>query len=105
MMASIKNIDWNDFKVSVPAFLTLAIMPFTYNISYGITFGLISYIVISVFCGDAKKIRGSSWVIALLFVAMLVLTHQAFLPPLHSPANIQAPPDSSGGAIFCFEFT
>ncbi len=75
MMGSIKNIDWDDFKVSVPAFLTLAVMPFTYNISYGIAFGLISYIVISVFCGDIKKIKGSSWVIAFLFVAMLLLTH------------------------------
>lgn len=75
MMASVKNIDWDDFKISVPAFLTLAVMPFTYNISYGIAFGLISYIVISVFCGDIKKIKGSSWVIAMLFVAMLLLTH------------------------------
>ncbi|MBQ7859530.1 MAG: NCS2 family permease [Faecalibacterium sp.] len=75
MVASIKNIDWNDYRISVPAFLTLAVMPFTYNISYGIAFGLLSYIVISVFCGDAKKIKGSSWVIAMLFVAMLVLTH------------------------------
>ncbi len=75
MMASVKNIDWDDFKVSVPAFLTLAVMPFTYNISYGIAFGLISYIIISVFCGDFKKIKVSSWVIALLFVAMLLLTH------------------------------
>ncbi len=75
MMGSIKNIEWDNFKVSVPAFLTLAVMPFTYNISYGIAFGLLSYIVISVFCGDIKKIKGSSWVIALLFVAMLLLTH------------------------------
>ena len=75
MMGSIKNIDWDDFKISVPAFLTLAVMPFTYNISYGIAFGLISYIVISVFCGDFKKIKGSSWVIAFLFIAMLLLTH------------------------------
>ncbi len=75
MMASVKNIDWNDFKTSVPAFLTLAVMPFTYNISYGIAFGLISYIVINSFCGNFKKIKGSSWVIALLFVAMLLLTH------------------------------
>ncbi len=75
MMASVKNIDWSNFKVSVPAFLTLAVMPFTYNISYGIAFGLISYIVISVFCGDLKKIKPSSWVIAVLFVAMLLLTH------------------------------
>ena len=75
MMASIKNINWDDFKVSVPAFLTLSIMPFTYNISYGIGFSLISYIISSVFCGDFKKIKVSSWVIALLFVAMLLLTH------------------------------
>lgn len=75
MMASIKNIDWDDFKVSVPAFLTLTIMPFTYNISYGIAFGFISYIVISIFTGALKKIKGSSWVIAFLFIAMLLLTH------------------------------
>lgn len=75
MMASIKNIDWSDFKTCVPAFLTLTVMPFTYNISYGIAFGLISYVVISVFCGDIKKIKGSSWVIMGLFIAMLLLTH------------------------------
>lgn len=75
MMASIRNVDWGNYKIAVPAFLTLAIMPFTYNISYGIAFGLISYIVISLFCGDAKKIKSSSWVIAFLFVAMLLLTH------------------------------
>lgn len=75
MMAAVKNIDWSNLKVSVPAFLTLAIMPFTYNISYGIAFGMISYIVISVFCGDFRKIKAGSWVITFLFIAMLLLTH------------------------------
>ncbi|MBE6568597.1 MAG: NCS2 family permease [Ruminococcaceae bacterium] len=75
MMASVRNIDWSDFKISVPAFLTLAVMPFTYNISYGIAFGMISYIIISVFTGDIKKIKAGSWVITLLFIAMLLLTH------------------------------
>lgn len=74
MLGSVKNIDWDDLTVAIPAFLTLAVMPFTYNISYGIAFGLISYVVISVFCGNIKKVKGSSWVIAGLFVAML-LTH------------------------------
>ena len=74
MLGSVKNIDWDDLTVANPAFLTLAVMPFTYNISYGIAFGLISYVVISVFCGNIKKVKGSSWVIAGLFVAML-LTH------------------------------
>ncbi|MBE6792204.1 MAG: NCS2 family permease [Ruminococcaceae bacterium] len=75
MMGSVKDIDWRDLRVAIPAFLTLAVMPFTYNISYGIAFGMISYIIISLFCGDAKKIKGSSWVITLLFIAMLLLTH------------------------------
>ena len=75
MVVSVKNIIWDDLRIAIPAFLTLAVMPFTYNISYGIAFGLITYIVISIFCGDAKKIKGSSWVVAALFVAMLLLTH------------------------------
>ena len=75
MLGSVKNINWDDLKFAIPAFLTLAVMPFTYNISYGIAFGLISYIIISIFCGDGKKIKASSWVIAGLFIAMLLLTH------------------------------
>ena len=50
-------------------------MPFAYNISYGIAFGLISYIVIKLFVGKAKEIRVGTWVIAALFVATLLLTH------------------------------
>ena len=75
MVISVKNINWDNLTVAIPAFLTLTVMPFTYNISYGIAFGLISYIVISVFNGEIKKIKASSWVIAGLFVAMLLLTH------------------------------
>ncbi len=75
MVGALKNIDWSDMKIALPAFLTLVIMPFTYNISYGIAFGLISYLVISVFTGDVKKIKASSWVIGALFVATLLLTH------------------------------
>ena len=75
MTAGIKDIDWHDTANAVFAFLTLTMTPFTYNISYGIAFGLLSYIVISVFCGEIKKIKAASWVIAALFVAMLLLTH------------------------------
>ena len=41
----------------------------------GIAFGMIAHVVISLFCGDAKKIKGSTWVITALFIAMLLLTH------------------------------
>jgi AGZA family xanthine/uracil permease-like MFS transporter len=75
MMACVKEIDWHSIDIAVPAFLTIAMMPFTYNISYGIAFGLFSYVVINLFTGKAKKIQAGTWVIAILFMAMLFLTH------------------------------
>ncbi len=75
MMGSLKEIDWRATENAVPAFLTLAMMPFTYNISYGIAFGLLSYVMIHLFTGKAKQVKGGTWVIMLLFMAMLLLTH------------------------------
>jgi len=75
MMGSVKDIDWKDVSVSVPAFLTIAMIPFSYNISYGISFGLISYVVIKLFSGKVKEIKAGTWVITLLFLAMFSLTH------------------------------
>ncbi len=75
MMACVKEIDWLSPDKAVPAFMTLAIMPFAYNISYGIAFGLLSYTVINLFCGNVKKIKAGTWVVTLLFVLMLLFTH------------------------------
>lgn len=75
MMGSVKDIDWKDVSSAVPAFLTLAMMPFTYNISYGIAFGLLSYVVIKVFAGKIKEVKVGTWVITVLFLAMFFLTH------------------------------
>ena len=75
MMAGVRDIDWKDVSVSVPAFLTIAMMPFTYNISYGISFGLFSYVVIKTFSGKIKEIKIGTWVITALFIAMFFLTH------------------------------
>ena len=75
MMAGVKNLDWEDPAEAVPAFLTLAMMPFSYNISYGICFGLISHIIIKVCTRKAREVRVGTWVIAALFLAMLLLTH------------------------------
>lgn len=75
MMACVKDIDWHTADVAVPAFLTMAMMPFSYNISYGIAFGLISYVAIKLFTGKAKEIKVGTWVIMILFLLMLFLTH------------------------------
>ena len=75
MMGSVKDIDWADVSSAVPAFLTMAMMPFTYNISYGIAFGLISYLVIKLCSGKIKEIKIGTWIITALFLAMFFLTH------------------------------
>jgi len=75
MIGCVKDIDWNDAATAVPSFLTITMMPFTYNISYGIAFGLISYIAIKLFTGKAKEINAGTWVIAILFALMFFLTH------------------------------
>lgn len=75
MISSIKGVDWSSVDVAAPAFITFAMMPLSYNISYGIAFGIISYVIISVFTGKAKEVKITTWIIALMFVAMLLLTH------------------------------
>ena len=49
--------------------------PFTYNISYGIAFGLISYVLIRIFTGKIREVKVGTWVITILFLLMLFLTH------------------------------
>ncbi len=75
MINCVRNIDWLDAGVAVPGFLTLAMMPMTYNISYGIAFGVISYILISLFSGKGKEIKAGTWAIGILFLIMFFVTH------------------------------
>ena len=74
MMANVRDIAWDDPVAAVVAFLTLAIMPLTYNISYGIAFGLISYVFVKLFTGKVKDITAGTWVISILFALMFFLT-------------------------------
>ncbi len=75
MMACVKEINWSSVEVAVPAFLTVAMMPFTYSISFGIAFGLISYTIIAVFSGKAKEVKPATWIIGILFALTFFLTH------------------------------
>ena len=75
MIKCVKDIDWNDISVAAPAFVTIAMMPFTYNISYGIAFGLLTYVCIKLFTGKAKEINVGTLVITALFIFMFMLTH------------------------------
>ncbi|WP_344877679.1 NCS2 family permease [Nonomuraea antimicrobica] len=67
MMTAIRDIEWNDFEISIPAFLTIVIMPFTYSISNGIGAGFISYVLIKVVRGKAREVHPLLWGVAVLF--------------------------------------
>jgi len=68
MMTSVRNIDWTDYSIALPAFLTITIMPFTYSISNGIGAGIISYVVLKVATGRAREIHPILYGVAALFV-------------------------------------
>jgi len=68
MMSQIKNIDWDDLGIAIPAFLTIILMPFTYNISVGIGAGFITHVLIRVFQGRAKEVHPLLYFVAGLFM-------------------------------------
>lgn len=68
MLSPIKDIDLEDYAESIPAFITIIMMPLAYSISDGILCGLISYVAINALCGNFKKINITMWVLAILFV-------------------------------------
>jgi len=68
MLAQIKNIDFSDFRVLLPVFLTATVMPLTYSIANGIGAGFVSWVVVNALSGKAKKIHWLLWVVAVGFV-------------------------------------
>lgn len=73
MAGSFKEIDWNDFATAVPAFFSAVLMSLAYNISIGIAFGFILYIIVKVVQGKAKEVHPILWVSATLFLLYFVL--------------------------------
>ena len=68
MMTQIKKIDWDDLGIALPAFLTIILMPFTYNISVGIGAGFITHVLIRVFQGRGKEIHALLYLVSGLFM-------------------------------------
>ncbi|WP_456061829.1 NCS2 family permease [Bacillus niameyensis] len=76
MVQPLKNIEWHKFEIAVPAFLILVGMPLTYNISYGIAFGFLTYPILMVAAGKWKKVHPVMYVLFFIFLLLLyILNH------------------------------
>lgn len=74
MISPIKEVDFDDFSVSIPVFITIIGMPLTYSIAHGIAFGVIAFVAINIFTGKFKNIHPLTFVLSLIFTAKLILS-------------------------------
>ncbi|HSU69954.1 MAG TPA: NCS2 family permease, partial [Micrococcaceae bacterium] len=68
MVSQVGKINWSDWGIAIPAFLTFALMPFTYSIANGLGAGFIAYVVIRLAQGRLKEIHPLMWAVAVAFV-------------------------------------
>ncbi|RKT78828.1 AGZA family xanthine/uracil permease-like MFS transporter [Terracoccus luteus] len=68
MMTQVTNISWDDMEVGIPAFLTIVLMPFTYNITVGIGAGFIAWVLLKVARGKTRSIHPLLWIVTAFFL-------------------------------------
>ncbi|MBZ3902870.1 MULTISPECIES: NCS2 family permease [Streptomyces] len=73
MMTQVKNIDWDRYDIAIPAFLTIAVMPFTYSITNGIGAGFLAFVLIKTVLGKAKEIHWLLWGTSALFLVYFAI--------------------------------
>jgi len=72
MASSLIKVTWEDLTEATPAFITSAMMPFTYSITEGIAFGFISYCVMKVGTGRWREVNAPVWVVSVLFLIKFI---------------------------------
>jgi AGZA family xanthine/uracil permease-like MFS transporter len=73
LISQVKDLVWDDMSLVIPAFLTIALMPFTYSITNGIGAGVISFVLLRTAVGRRRDVHPLMWVIAVLFVVYFAL--------------------------------
>ena len=73
MMTQVKHIDWDKYEIAIPAFLTIAVMPFTYSITNGIGAGFVAFVLIKTVLGKAKEIHWLMWGTSALFLVYFAI--------------------------------
>ena len=72
MTQSIVDIDWGDFTESLPAFLLIIFMPFTFSIANGIVMGVITYPILKLFTGRLRETTPLLWILAGIFILRFI---------------------------------
>lgn len=75
MVASAARIDWEEPRVAVPAFLTLLLIPLTYSIATGLSFGIISFAALELLTGQGRRQHWMLYVLAGLFLLRFAYLH------------------------------
>lgn len=68
MLSPIKDIEFENYAESIPAFITIVMMPLAYSISDGILLGMISYVVLNLLCLNFKRITPTMYILAVMFI-------------------------------------
>ena len=73
MISQLRYLVWDDLSLVIPAFLTIALMPFTYSITNGIGAGIVSYVLLRSVTGRRRDVHPLMWIIAVLFLVYFAL--------------------------------
>ncbi|MDQ0372118.1 NCS2 family permease [Cellulomonas humilata] len=73
MVTQITGIDWKNWELAIPAFLTIILMPFTYSITAGIGAGIITFVVIKLAVGKVREIHTFMWVASAMFLVYFLI--------------------------------
>ena len=73
MISQVRHLVWDDLSLAIPAFLTIALMPFTYSITNGIGAGVVSYVLLRTAVGRRREVHPLMWLIAALFVVYFAI--------------------------------
>ncbi|MFF7391618.1 NCS2 family permease [Streptomyces scabiei] len=65
---SVREIDWADYTIAVPAFVTMVMMPFTYSITNGIGMGFITFVVLRLAAGRGREVPVAMYVVSAVFL-------------------------------------
>ena len=73
MFTAVAGIDFTDMTEAIPCYLAIIAMPFAYSIAEGISFGVISYVIINALAGKTEKISPLMYILAVLFILKYIL--------------------------------